>query len=206
MTMATIIKKTERARGCGYRKKGGMYLVSDGIAAGCCLLPQELNVCPCCGAGIKQSRGFTWVSSELLTNPRKCGDNMCPLLLAMMTSERMGLMWVGEKYYNTAADFTREGMAMGVSKRIAQIPNDLIVGETWVLLAHPKAIPLFNRDTAGAKTNTGFAPGIFQAFKPSHIEYIVTGNETEEELNRMEKRGITLIDVTRDVDMQTEML
>ena len=45
-----------------------------------------------------------------------------------------------------------------------------------------------------------FKPGIFHAFRPSAIEYIVTGEETTEELEAMEKRGFTLVEVCRDTD------
>jgi hypothetical protein len=125
-----------------------------------------------------------------------------------MMEQQMGLMWVGEKYYNTAEKFTREGHSMGVSKRIAHVPRDLVVGETWVLLAHSKTIvryePLVVDGVAHPdKIAPHWYPGIFQAFKPSRIEYVVKGTETEDELNAMEKRGITLINVIRDVDLQS---
>jgi hypothetical protein len=41
-------------------------------------------------------------------------------------------------------------------------------------------------------------------FKPARIEYIITGKETDEELDAMEKRGFTLIDVIRDEDGDEE--
>lgn len=42
-----------------------------------------------------------------------------------------------------------------------------------------------------------FDPAIFHAFKPSRIEYVVTDLESVEELDAMEKRGLTLVRVTR---------
>ncbi len=56
----------EAARGCGYRKAGGKYLVSGGEMLPCGRLPLELTVCPCCSQGIKQSRGWTWIDPEKL--------------------------------------------------------------------------------------------------------------------------------------------
>lgn len=196
--MATITTRIEQARGCGYRKPGGIYLVADGIGSICCRLPHELTVCPCCGEGIKQSRGFTWVTGAIFGERKDeqhkqqlCTD--CPL---NDTNKKFGLMWVGEKYYKTAIHFTREANAMGVSKRIAQVPTDLIVGTTWILLAHPKAVMKIEDD------KIVHTQGIFQAFRPTRIEYIITGEESEDELNRLEKRGFTLIKVQRDIDQQ----
>lgn len=38
-------------------------------------------------------------------------------------------------------------------------------------------------------------PGVFKFFRPDRIEYVITGNETDEELTAIEKRGITLVEV-----------
>lgn len=53
---------TEKKRGCGYRKIGGLYLVTDGGGSPCDRLPFELDVCPTCGGGIKPARGWSWFS------------------------------------------------------------------------------------------------------------------------------------------------
>lgn len=202
--MATITKKIESARGCGYRKKGGIYLVSDGIGRECSRLPIPLTICPCCSAGIKPTRGFTWASSELIQNTN-CNESEsvcsgCPLRI-LNEKKRFGLLWVGEKFYNTTAEFTREAMARGVSRRIAQVPRDLEIGTTWILFAHRKAVKIW--DDGGLTDGQDlYTPGIFHAFKPSRIEYIIAGNETEEELNALEKRGFELIDVVKDIDTQ----
>lgn len=195
--MAQIITRVENPRGCGYRKKGGLYLVADGISAACCKLPFPLTVCPCCHAGIKQTRGFIWVNSNLFSGS-ECTDSgmyvTCPM---NFKNRRVGLMWVGEKFYPTADHFTREANFMGVSKRIAQVPKDFEVGKTWVYLAHPKAV-----HAIGEKGNIDFAPGVFRAFRPQRIEYIVTEKETPEELEKLAERGFTLVRVVRDIDAQ----
>jgi hypothetical protein len=51
----------EAKRGCGHRKVGGLYLVSGDTFVYCDRLPFKLDVCPCCGGGIKQARGTTWI-------------------------------------------------------------------------------------------------------------------------------------------------
>jgi hypothetical protein len=203
--MAAIHKQIESARGCGYRKKGGIYLCSDGLGAPCGKLPIPLTVCPCCGAGIKFTRGFTWISSALFDavncnngNCKSFGQG-CPLA-QRQSNWPLGLLWVGEKYYQTADHFTREADAMGVSKRIATVPHNFEVGKTWIALAHIKASSVINETG-----NLMFGPGIFRLFRPARIEYIVIGTETPEQLEALEKRGFTLIDVIRDIDTQKEI-
>lgn len=75
---------------------------------------------------------------------------------------------------------------LGVSRRIAAIPRDFKLGETWVWLAHRRAI---------SKADGTETAGVFRMFRPQRIEYVVNGTETEEELNRMEERGFTLVEV-----------
>lgn len=192
MNIQTIV---ETARGCGYRKKGGLYFVTTGRGQACGRLPIELNVCPCCGSGVKFSRGFTWITPALFGETECQAETFredlcftCPLS-EINTSAKLGLMWVGEKFY-TPDEFTTEAINKGISKRIASVPNGFKVGFTWIMLAHIKAI-----DNA--------RPGIFYAFKPSRIEYVITGKETVEQLEALEKRGITLVNVIRDIDQQT---
>ena len=38
-------------------------------------------------------------------------------------------------------------------------------------------------------------PGVFSAFKPTAVEYVVRGDETKEELETKVKRGITPVKV-----------
>lgn len=196
--MATVHKRIERQRGCGYRKKGGMYFVSDGIAAACDKLPIPLTVCPCCYAGVKQTRGFQWINSQLFSAATCTGNcSTCPMNFPDM---KMGLMWVGEKFYSTAGEFIKEANAMGVSKRISQVPRNFVVGQTWIALAHPKAC-----NGIGEGGKIVMTPGVFRAFKPTAIEYVIKGTETEEELDALEQRGFTLVDVTPDKHSQKSM-
>lgn len=206
--MPVITKKIETARGCGYRKRGGIYLVSSGFGAPCAKLPFALTVCPCCGAGIKFTRGFTWISSAALFGSQSCPiqegffqtvHTHCPL--SGNLEGKMGLLWVGEKFYKSAILFEQEASVMGISRRIATVPHDFVLGKTWIALAHIKAIV----GVGQGSTYPELSPGIFRVFKPQGIEYVVTGQETEDELIALEKRGFTLIDVIRDRDMQSEI-
>lgn len=177
----------EGRRGCGYRKAGGIYLVSSGYGRHCGALPIELSVCPTCHAGFKPARGWTWVNLAALAAVRGCskegGCGDCPIADGRI--QEVGLIWVGEKFYPTAESFQKEANAMGISRRIAQIPRKFVLGETWVALAHRKVIEALPDPKAG----------IFHVFKPIAIEYVVKEDDSEEKLNKLEERGLTLVKV-----------
>ncbi len=205
--MATIHQRIEPRRGCGYRKPGGLYFVGAATGAPCCRLPIPLTVCPCCGEGIKQARGFTWISPQLLGDPLTCA---CPMAAL---KNNLGLLWVGEKFYPTTREFTRESETQGISKRIACVPRDFVIGKHWIALAHRRAVVKFTTfdesitDTIRKSQDfidRATSPGIFQMFKPIAVDYIITRKESNDELNALEDRGYTLIDVIRDVDAQTK--
>lgn len=201
--MATIHTSQEGARGCGYRKGGGLYLVSGALSEPCPKLPVEMHTCPTCGAGVKQSRGFTWITPDPLLDPGPHGskkhESVCPLGTAIDWSDgkRAGLIWIGEKFYATPDEFMREAGAMGVSRRISTVPRELVIGETWIALAHPKAIYHPEDDQDPLDPSQAYRPGVFTFFRPEAIEYIVKGTETEEELDRLEERGFKLVRVVR---------
>lgn len=189
-----IRTSVEGKRGCGYRKAGGLYLVSGGYGRYCGALPIPLDVCPTCHQGIHPARGWTWVNLKALRGDKPCvqsvGPDYCDSC-AFFTIEKAGLLWIGEKFYKTPHDFDNETVAMGISRRISQIPHDFKLGETWVAIAHRKAIP--GPLVLGEEPT--FTPGIFHLFRPTAIEYIVKDDDTEEKLESLEKRGITLVRV-----------
>lgn len=179
----------EHRRGCGYRKGGGFYLIGGQAWAACGKLPYPLHPCPHCGQGLKFHRGFGWFNPRQFINLGECGAaggcNTCPMNGGM--PERAGIMWVGNKFY-TPESFIAESVKMGLSKRLPTIPRELLehIGMVRVYLAHPKACT----DAEGKPM-----PGIFTTFIPSRIEYVVKGNETQEELDRIEHRGVELVKV-----------
>jgi len=211
----------EGKRGCGYRKEGGLYLMSGEFSAPCSRLPIPLTVCPTCHAGIKPSRGWTWIDPSVIvptggvddqdigyTLSEFCGNAGCEFCPVSHPPEgQHGLLWIGERYYATPEDFMREGAAMGISRRLTAIPKDLEIGKTWVYCAHRKAIPYAASEimdpthpTEGEPT-----PGIFTVFKPTHIEYIVKEEDDDEKLKRLDKRGVKLIRLVRQ-DPQGELI
>lgn len=191
--MATITTVSEPKRGCGYRKGGGIYFRSDGAAMDCGRLPMELTTCPCCGEGVKFSRAPQWITGMLLqssvcTNEQPCN---CPLS-KIYPGERYLLLWVGEKFYPTPEHFTRESREHGISRRIKSIPKGFEHGKTRIFLGHIKAVATPDPDNPGKML---YSRGVFASFVPSRIEYVIKGDETSEELDRMEKNGLKIVNV-----------
>lgn len=196
----------EGRRGCGYRKPGGIYLVGPPDGWACCKFPFPLTVCPTCGAGIHVSRGWTWVEPGELFQPPDCqahdrklwaGATLRPCPLAdPKTMGRAGLLWVGEKFYKSPGDFLQEARDQGISRRISVVPRGFKPGKTWVLLAHRKGYAI----GGNLETNqSNWLPAIFAVFRPRAIEYVVKGDETDEELERLAGRGLTPVRVLNRV-------
>lgn len=277
--------RSEGERGCGRRKPGGIYLVAGKHAGPCGKLPLPLGICPCCGHGIKPSRGWTWTDPQALFMGRECRKGpgglesppdgpdsqcqACPLNDANLSNmASAGILWIGERYYATPEEFLREGYKMGISRRISVVPRGFKLGETWVFFAHRKAIrkechtcggttvipsggcicqpcDLCRNNTCmedgccdecgravdacpdtvcricGKPGNPGtlldecptccgegdlFTPAIFGCFKPTAIEYIMKGDESPEDLERLQKRGFTLVELLDPEDPGKEAL
>jgi hypothetical protein len=109
---------------------------------------------------------------------------------------KVGLLWVGEKFYATPADFVAEANRMGVSRRIPAVPKGFKVGETFVWLAHRGAVPAVDLDGKWEPT-----PGVFQVFRPIRVEVVVTGDEPDEEIEGLLKRGLSPVKVVRDTEV-----
>jgi hypothetical protein len=188
--MVTVVY--DRQRGCGWRKPGGLYLMCNGPGMPCGRLPIALEVCPWCGGGIKPTRSWAWVNGTQVAAEKQCtnaGGRECAVCPLSKPMGRVGLLWIGEAFYKTPDEFIREANAQGLSRRISTVPKGFVIGETWVWLAHRKTI----RNADGSWT-----AGVFRAFKPDRIEYVTRGDETQEELERLEKRGITPVHVERE--------
>lgn len=202
--------RSEGVRGCGWRKVGGMYLMSDSPGRECGRLPIPCGTCPCCGRGMKQARGWTWVDGdEILRASPECplrGKQMCMTCAIHKYVEqgigRVGLIWIGESYYPTVGHFQREVDRVGISRRMNNIPRDFILGETYVMLAHPNAIL---KQPLEMGQEIEHEPGIFMIFKPERIEIVVSGKESDTEIEGYLKRGLTPVKIERIEDKQMEM-
>ena len=171
----------EAKRGCGYRKVGGLYLVFDAPGMPCDRLPIIIERCPCCGEGLKFTRGWTWIDPiKLFEGDHGAGcscDEHCPACYPSKFfaghensfENKAGLLWVGEKFYSVES-FLREAADLGVSKRIKAIPRGFIPGKTWVFFAHMKGgmrVKMEDEDLFD------MAPAIFMALRPRGFEKIV---------------------------------
>lgn len=223
----------EARRGCGYRKVGGLYLVSGVLAAPCGRLPLELEVCPACNAGIKQTRAWQWVKPQVLfagapscayeaplqrhivrgvavahervSVGADCRD--CPLAPPNLPATA-GLIWVGEKFYSTPSDFMGEAHRLGISRRIAAIPRNFQLGETWVLIGHPCAIhrapatPEEREEVLedGIGDLRVTRKGIIAVFRPTAVEKIVTESQARDKdaMAELARKGITPVVVPDD--------
>lgn len=195
----------EERRSCGYRKVNGLYLVGEGLGVSCDILPKNVEVCPVCGEGIRQSLNIRWIDGEKFFIPKcdlkkhsSCHElGICVLCMRPEELKRCGLMFVGNKFY-TPSSFIKEAEKMGVSKRIAHIPKGLELGKTWILLAHPKAgikeVPTESKNLQGnIGTELLKVPAIFYAFRPTRVEKIITETKSKDGayMEKLKEQGIT---------------
>lgn len=206
-----ISEMSESVRGCGYRKIGALYLVCDpGLTLECDGLPMPLEPCECCGFAPPFSRNLQKLNVDYVhmieeklhrVDPENDQEHRCrcpPSCPICYTPPygNFGLMFVGKSFY-TPREFIQEALNMGVSKRIPQIPKWLILGKTWILLAHnevPKVtLEQLKTNEMHMKEPEKFR-AVFYAFKPQRIELPVWKDEiSSEEILLLEKKGITPI-------------
>lgn len=206
---------TEHIRGCGWRKHGGLYLVGGFTPVWCDRIPYSLKFCPVCGGGIKVGRGFAKINPHhLFDNHKDCQENRDQCIMCNPPDAVAYIMRVGREY--TPESFMEEGIRLGFSKRIHQIPRELKLGETIVYLAHSDACTEVDTTPDKPKKRKPKKEqlklvevekvkkclGIFTAFVPQRIEKIYWESEiekmTDEEKKELEKRHITPIGVPYD--------
>ena len=146
----------EQKRGCGFRKIHGVYLVGSGMSVSCDRLPILLEVCPTCNEGLKFSRnprqidafkmfgvhgavvqGFFEACPEAVS-PEAIPESYC-YVCRPPSDVPSYIMGVGERHY-TPESFCKEALEMGVSKRVPNIPKNIVIGKSVVFLSHKKAI------------------------------------------------------------------
>lgn len=199
----------EKRRGCGYRKVGGLYLMGEYIPISCDRLPYPLEICPCCGHGIKVGRGMTAINPlKLFGIHENCIDENQYCFMCKPKDEIGYIMRVGEKYYPTPQDFLNEGITQGFSKRIAQIPRYFEIGKTVIYLAHINACikpdgtkdePSRLQDRMIDAEKVKRVTGIFSAFIPQRIEKLYWQSALDDmpakEKAKLKKRGIIPIGI-----------
>lgn len=176
--------------------------MSGKLEAPCGKLPIPVIKCPTCGDGIKPSRGWTWINPQKLTMhsiQKECFTGVCHLCPVQFlydgALELTGLIWIGEKFYPTPEDYLKECGQVGISRRIRTVPKGLVVGETYVLLAHRKVPDQVFKEQGGR------GPAIFSVFRPTKIEVICDGTEDPEVIKGYEKRGLSPVIVKPKDDL-----
>ena len=201
--MIEIQVRRDRKRGCGWRKPGGKYLIGGRLCAPCGKLPHFLEPCPTCGATIQPIRGWRWIDAHEIFGVGICDQDSddldCVGCVLANPPDRAGLIWIGDTFYSPA-EFVAEAAQLGISRRIACVPKGFRVGETLVLFA-ARRVPRFGTDDAlFRELPTRDGPAIFAAFVPMALEYVVRGDESEEELQRLVDQGFTPVRIERVVE------
>ncbi len=124
-----------------------------------------------------------------------CNDpEFCPLCHNVEKIGRAGLLWVGTQFYPTIAEFSFEASTMGISRRVAVIPNGFKLGHTWILFAHPRGVL-----KSSSEGKSEYVPAIFQVWKPERLERIFKESDRgSDKVAAEENRGITSIFVPDD--------
>lgn len=210
----------EPKRLCGWRRIGGLYLCGEYIHVACDRLPLPLTTCPVCGQGVKVSRGFTEINAYRLWGPhdQHCVDRLRPCHVCDPQNQPAYIMLVGAGNYKTPENFLDEAQRMGISKRIPFAPKGLELGKTVVYLAHPQAVEVkqqvaLQQALSIVEQSETKQPrlleterierglGIFCAFIPKRVEKLIWKSQaTPEELEKLEKRGITPV-IIKDGDL-----
>jgi hypothetical protein len=189
-----VIVKYREERGCGLRKPGGLYLCGMGTARICDRGFLIINACPVCGERPRFTRGIAKIDFVELFGEHKPAFGECkdPITCATCYPSRdvnHYLMWVGRDY--TMTSFVDEAISMGVSKRISKVPSDFVLGRDWVYLARKSV----KAKDLGIKLDgrKRVVDGIFYAFSPSAIEYVISEEDLKDEkkIRDLVSRGIT---------------
>jgi len=193
-------------RGCGYPQVGGLYLVSEPLAAPCDRLPMEIPKCPVCGETVRFSRSMQEINPlKLFGEHEGCKDAkvLRPCPVCQPNEGPAGLMWAGKAYYSPES-FCKEARDMGISKRINTLPKFFEVGKTWMFIAHKEACKGWAKAKEGGDEILVPKPGILLAVKPSRLEKVMKKSDiTEEKVKELEERGIDILEVPDDDDRFT---
>ena len=185
--MRTVEDRFDIPRASGERKPAGLYLLGEDPKPLCRFFPFPISLCPCCGQGIVPTTRWTWIQPRELFAGANCPEIDCgECRFKDELPEAAGLLWIKEKFYPFASDFSREAYATGISVKVLSLPTDFVLGSTWVFFAHTKAVFRYQPELG----NPTYVPGVFHAFLPNKAEYVVRGSESRASLSKIIDRGV----------------
>jgi hypothetical protein len=111
-----------------------------------------------------------------------CG--YCPLgSMVKRIGDYAAMLFVGSGDY-TVKKFTDEAIKHGISRKVADLPKDFVVGKHWVYIAHQHAYTGLDPFSGEIKA----MPGIIGAFKPTVDIVIADANNIPDRAKRLKDR------------------
>jgi len=166
---------------------------------------------------VRQTRGLQWITAAVaIAGAKPCDPEFkdhthegCPICTTTLMQQaepvdEFCLIWIGKAFYPTPQHWTEEAMRMGVSRRLSTIPKRMVIGKTWVLVAHPEAceqiVKVKKEGELGEIEEVRKVPGIFHAFRPQAYELIVTPSMKKQKWvkDMVKKHGVKLVEVPED--------
>lgn len=183
----------EQRRRCGFKQVHKLYLEADPILNECdrTIL---LEVCPTCGHGVKQQRGWNAIRPAAMFGEHGDGCTCPPTCLLCSPRDGVhGLLWVGTKFYPSPEDFVIEVASQGVSKAVPCIPHWFELGKTIVYLAHPRCSISKNIGLVTETETETKRPAVFMAFRPKQFTMLFWESERgSRHVQEIEKRGVVV--------------
>mgnify|MGYP000542086858 FL=1 len=210
--------------------------MGDGTAPPCGLLPYPLDICPCCGGGIKATRGWQWITPQLLFNK---GDVMSALAGVERDCSRSKVLRVVRANHRTGAltAAPQKGCRtcpigapppglhglLWVGEKFYSSPDEFMresvaMGVSRKIKTVPRGFVLgetwvflaHRRSVRNPATGEREFPGIFTAFKPRQVDLVIADEdnvpEAAENLAERLGGGARLVRVVRDVDAQLDLI
>jgi len=121
-----------RERGCGFREQNGLYATVE----------SSINGFPIENFIFDPVR--TYEGEEVIEQ-----FSRSPTLFKDGSGIYHMVMWIGKQFYPYPSDFIEEAKVMGISKRLPKgfDFSQLTPNKSWLLLVHPRSVPLFNYRT-----------------------------------------------------------
>jgi len=121
MMHPAVETRVEGRRGCGYRKVGGLYLISDGPVGTCGRLPILDKICDHCDRNyLDFTRNMMWIGSKVIKalaqecpTPSYCESCGVQSVIDDVKGRHV-LLWVGAMFYPTPGHFIAEAQRTGV--------------------------------------------------------------------------------------------